>query len=239
MSLTLLFNDDAVFAAYKPAGLHSVRLPSGGGASLADMLLASDPCLAQASSNPGDAGLIHRLDRDTSGIVLGAKSREVWDMLFKDLLAGSIHKTYIALVEGACTTSHTISSFIGSPHRGAAKMRIYEREPPMTARALPGTTVFSSLSYSAEGACSLIEAVASPARRHQIRAHAAHLGHPLVGDTLYGARSALRDMCDARREFFLHAHTIQFQHPITTELITLESPYRQELSDRAVRELRL
>lgn len=239
MSLTLLYNDDCVFAAYKPAGLHTVQLRSGGGASLADLLLTHYPDLAQASPASGDAGLIQRLDRETSGIVLGAKSREVWQKLFEELLAGSIQKTYVALVEGHCTTRRTFSSFIGSPHRGAAKVRVYENEPPKSARALPGTTVFSPLSFNPVINCSLVEAVASPARRHQVRAHAAYVGHPLVGDALYGARSSPSGLCVTQREFFLHACTITFQHPTTGQSMTLESPYLHELSDRALKDLRL
>ena len=93
MSLSLLYNDDYLFAAYKPAGLHTVRLPRAGGASLADLLLAEYPSLANVAPRSGDAGLIHRLDRETSGIVLGAKSRLVWETLFENLLSGATTKS--------------------------------------------------------------------------------------------------------------------------------------------------
>ena len=147
MPLTFLYNDPDIFAVYKPAGIHSVRLPTGGGASIADELLKACPELALSSKSPGDAGLIHRLDEGTSGVLLGAKRRDVWEKLFDQAMAGEVQKTYALLVEGRFESARTISSFIGSPHRGAKKVKVYEKQPPDWARALSGTTTFTPTSF--------------------------------------------------------------------------------------------
>lgn len=230
MSLTYLYNDGDIFAVYKPAGMHSVQLPKGGGSSIADELLKHTPSLSQASKQSGDAGLIHRLDESTSGILLGATTRPVWDMLFQALLAGEIHKTYGLIVEGQFTGTRAITSWLGSPHRGAKKVKVYEKEPADWARALEGTTTFTARSYLLDHDATILEAVASPARRHQVRAHAAHLGFPLLGDTLYGSTRTLADMSRAPRDFFLHAQQVNFTHPLTNEKIEIMRGIEQELA---------
>lgn len=228
--LTFLYDDSDIFAVYKPPGVHSVRLPEGGGASVADALARHDPTLVNASHHPGDCGLIQRLDRETSGVLLGAKNREAWDRLFADLLSGAIKKTYVALTQGELRERITFSSYIGTPHRGAKKVKVYEKEPAKSARALAGTTVFSPLTRPCPAGMSLVIAQASPARRHQVRAHAAFLNYPLVGDTLYGATSSLAGITRSAREFFLHASEARFIHPRSGAEVVVVSDYEAELS---------
>lgn len=206
-----------------------MRLPSGGGASVADLLLADSPDLAHVARSPLDAGLIQRLDYETSGVLLGAKTRPVWEALFSALIEGAIKKTYVALVEGRCEHAASLGSYIGSPHRGAQKMKVYEKEPARSARALWGETTFMPLSYDSATDTSLVLASASPARRHQIRAHAAHLGHPLVGDTLYGSRHKLESFGVHHRAFFLHAWRVSFTHPVSKHTIEIERPYEDQV----------
>ena len=228
--LTFLYDDSDTFAVYKPAGVHSVRLPEGGGVSVADALAKHDATLIHAAPRPGDCGLIQRLDLETSGVLLGAKNRAMWELLFKALLQGDIKKTYVAFVEGALRERTTFSSYIGTPHRGARKVKVYEKEPAKSARALLGTTVFSPLEKPCPNGMSLVVAEASPARRHQVRAHAAYLNHPLVGDALYGATTSLAGMTRQTREFFLHAWEVRFVHPRTGAEVVVVSDYEAELS---------
>ncbi len=98
--LEFLYNDDSLFAVYKPAGIHSVRLPSGGGRSLADLLCERYPELEHAAPSSLDGGLVQRLDLETSGVLLSAKTPEVWQALYDALLARRIMKSYVALVAG-------------------------------------------------------------------------------------------------------------------------------------------
>jgi len=231
--LTFFYNDDDVFAVYKPAGMHSVKIPEEGGHSLADDLLEYDPQLAHASRSELDGGLVQRLDFGTSGVLLGAKNRPMWDTLYGALSEGKVEKSYVALLEGQLSETTTVSTFIGSPHRGAKKMKIYSRPPSPPVRALPGTTTFRPLHYLAPFDITVVQAEASPARRHQVRAHAVHIDHPLVGDLLYGSRRTVGALCVTPREFFLHAWRLSFPHPRTGERIQVESDFRSELSSRA------
>lgn len=224
MPLSYLYNDGEIFAVYKPPGVHSVQLHSGGGESIADELLALNPSLSVSGRSPGDAGLVHRLDRETSGILLGATARPVWEKLFEQVLNGSVEKSYALLVEGKFARDQEISSFIGSPHRGAKKMKVYECTPPDWTRALHGTTLYRLVSYIPSQDASLLMATASPARRHQVRLHAAHLGHPLVGDMLYGSKRSLTITRGPVREFFLHATSVSFAHPSSGARVVVESP---------------
>ena len=230
MPLTYLYNDGDIFAVYKPAGVHSVQLPQGGGASIADELLTERPSLTESSRSPGDAGLVNRLDAETSGILLGATQRTTWEQLFALSMEGGIAKTYVALLEGEFTGAQTITSFIGTPNRGAKKVKVYEKEPPSWARALEGTTTYTAHSYLSSLEATLVYASASPARRHQVRAHASHLGYPLLGDTLYDAALPFPSISPTRREFFLHAAKMSFVHPLSGEAVTIECPFEPELS---------
>jgi 23S rRNA-/tRNA-specific pseudouridylate synthase len=231
--LLFLYDDDDIFAVYKPAGMHSVKIPGEGGHSLADELLECNPGFGDASRSVFDGGLVQRLDFGTSGVLLGAKSRAMWDALYAALGEGKVAKSYVALVEGRLAKEETISTFIGSPHRGAKKMKIYSRPPSPPVRALPGTTIYRPLQYLEPFDITVVQAQASPARRHQVRAHAAHMDHPLVGDTLYGSRRSVGALCAMPRDFFLHAWRLSFTHPRTGKQIDVESDFRSELSARA------
>ena len=226
-SLRYLYQAGSVFAVYKPAGVHSVGLPNGrGGASIADLLIASQPALASVGRSPEDAGLIQRLDLSTSGILLGATSRAAWELLFEQLGKGEVQKLYVACVEGVLREPQEVSSFIGSPYRGAQKMKSFPTESP---RALFGQTRFEPLSVEPSQQRSLVIARASPARRHQVRVHAAQANHPLVGDALYGATTSLQERTSSEREFFLHSWRTSFRHPESKEDVLIESPLSDEI----------
>jgi 23S rRNA pseudouridine1911/1915/1917 synthase len=226
-TLSYLYRDNEIFAVAKPAGIHSVRAGSSGGASVADLLLADEPLLAQVGTSGIDAGLVTRLDYSTSGVLLGALSSSMWDILHDMITRGDINKRYVACLEGRFPQQHSVTTYIGSPNRGAHKMKIYEKKPSKAARALEGSSHFTLISYDQTTDCSLVEISASPARRHQIRIHAAYLGHPLAGDSLYGSTRTLSLNYGAGRDFFLHAHRVSFRHPWTDQSIEIESPYSQ------------
>jgi 23S rRNA pseudouridine1911/1915/1917 synthase len=228
--LTFLYDDDDIFVVQKPARIHSVRITKGG-ASLAELLLSHNPALSSASPNSGDAGLVQRLDFETSGLLLGAKNRTSWNVLYGALQAGQVQKTYIALVEGAIEKECAVSSFIGSPYRRPKKMRVYTTAPRSPVRALWGSTLLSPL-HPFKTVGQIVLATASPARRHQIRLHCASIGHPLVGDSLYGAKSALPNDLQKQRAFFLHAESVSFIRP-NGEAVTVHSPYQAFLEQPA------
>lgn len=212
-----LFEDEVVFVIHKPAGIHSVaHTEDEETPSIAADLLDRSPHLREVADRPGDAGLINRLDFSTSGILIGAKTRAVWQTLRGDIHEGRIQKRYLAVVEGVPPEETTLENFIGSPYRRSQKVRVYESLPP-GGRALPARSTFSRRESNTLHDVSLVEVEAPTARRHQIRVHARTLGHPLVGDKLYGSTRRLDELFPGvgSSEFCLHAFQVEFLHPLT------------------------
>lgn len=209
----------------KPAGLHSVRLPQGGGTSVADLIIKVDLQAATYSDKPEDAGLLNRLDLETSGILIAAKSRFAWQKGRELMREQDIKKSYLILVEGEFPASAIADTYIGTPHRGAKKVKIYKSKPARAARAVQGITAFSLVRAVRNGEFSLVRAECFKAQRHQVRVHAAHLGFPLVGDSLYGAKKDLSQILPGQqRQFFLHAEKVEFVDPILSEKLEMVAP---------------
>lgn len=225
----ILFEDDFLFVLDKPPCVHSVISPRSDEHSVAQGLLAVLPGLEQVSEKKEDAGLVNRLDFETSGVLLGAKSREVWLALREMLKRGAVQKSYLALLEGRLEDAIEIETYIGSSGRHSGRVKIFEKHVPKGVRALKGKTRFEPERYLFDGRATLVRAYASPARRHQVRAHAAHIGFPLVGDGKYGAKLKLSDVLPEREnqgsgpDFILHAERISFIHPISRVLIEIVS----------------
>ena len=198
------------------------------GASLAEALLQRWPFLASVAPKEGDAGLIQRLDFETSGLIIGAKNAESWQRLNAALKTGQIKKSYLALLRGQLRRPATIKGYIGAHSRSAKKVRVYKSDPG--SRALAAESSFRPVRIWPKEDVTLARAQAPTARRHQIRAHAAALGHPLVGDSVYGDKGGLADcgviFTQALRpgqKFLLHAETVEFEHPVTGERLRFDS----------------
>ena len=220
--MEIVFEDEAILVIDKPSGVHSVDLPRGGGVSVARWLREHRAELSAASEKPEDMGLVHRLDFDTSGLLVAAKSRAIWETLRQSLSAGRIEKRYLAVVDGYPLGTQRITGWIGSAARAAKKVRVFSSPPPRKFRVLPADTLFEFSGHSETLGSSLVTATVPTARRHQIRAHAAAWGFPLTGDALYGSARALPPDIFGARAFFLHAFQLRFPHPRTglpTELL--------------------
>ena len=216
----LLYEDADLFVVQKPSGLHTVDLPHSPAPSLAALLLAAAPALRSVAERPGDAGLVQRLDYETSGCVLGATGRTVWAQLRAALQAGRIEKQYLAIVEGCIEPRVEVGGWIGSRYRRAQKVHVYADRPPK--RALPAHSCFELLAYQPEEDLALVRASAPTARRHQIRAHLSRLGHPLVGDRLYGSTRSLP--LPGSPPFLLHASTVSLLHPVRGTALRVTAP---------------
>jgi len=181
--------------------------------------------------------ICHRIDRETSGVLLIARTREAASFLKRAFASRLVKKTYLALVHGIPASS---SGVIDAP------MRLIESRSHLMMGVeddgLPSVTRYRVQQTFARHA--LVEAAPETGRQHQIRVHLAHLGHPIVGDKLYGAsEQAFMDYCDSGMtpellDLFdglprhaLHAARLIFPHPETKEMITVESPLPGDLCD--------
>lgn len=210
--LDINYEDDDILIINKPAGL--VVHPGSGNRehTLVNALLHHAPSLSQLPR----AGIVHRLDKDTTGLLMVAKTLISHTDLVRQLQARTIQRTYLALVQGAMTGSGVIETYYGRDPRHRVKMAVRE----IGKEAITYYRIQQSFSFA-----TLLEVQLKTGRTHQIRVHMAHLRHPLVGDTLYGAKAKLpAGLSPALREVFLnfprqalHAQRLALKHPRTGE----------------------
>ncbi len=202
IDLTLRYNDERVLVVSKPPGLvtHPARGHSSG--TLVNALLGlGEPLSGATSVRPG---IVHRLDRDTSGLLLVAKDDEAQAHLVAALKERRIERRYVALVRGRLPAdSGTIEAPIG---RHPVKRRRFAVVPG----GRPSVTHYSV--RAAGERVSLLDLKLETGRTHQIRVHLAHLGHPVLGDRVYGGLSELSRGLGLTRPF-LHACSLRFPHP--------------------------
>ncbi len=224
----VIWEDASYFAVSKPARIHSVARPDSAAEdqkpeeSIAGALAIIFPNLRDVGLKPEDSGLVQRLDFETSGVLLGAKTREAWNQLRAALAGSQVVKRYRVLLEGVLSEPQEIDAPIGSPYRRGTKVRVYleNRSQRGVKRSQPAKSTFSPIKAFPPKGCSLAMATTSNGRRHQVRAHAAALGFPLCGDALYGSKHLLSDFLGRSVEdpsmpqFLLHAEEVNFIHPL-------------------------
>jgi 23S rRNA pseudouridine1911/1915/1917 synthase len=233
--LDIVFEDADLAVVNKPAGM---TVHAGAGATEDDrnrgtLVNALLHHFGQLSSVGGELrpGIVHRLDKATSGLLVVAKNDEAHRRLASQFVRRQVKKTYIALVHGWLKQERgTISSSIS---------RDRVRRTRMTTRGTGGREAITH--YAVERRLdsqyekfTLLQVRIDTGRTHQIRVHLASLRHPVVGDTLYGAPRELGNQPGARLSLprnFLHAAALQFQHPRTGELLSFSAPLPTELGD--------
>jgi 23S rRNA pseudouridine1911/1915/1917 synthase len=232
--LEIIYEDDDLAVINKPAGM---MVHAGSGATddarnrgtLVNALLHH---FGKLSAIGGELrpGIVHRLDRATSGLILVAKNDESHRKLAMQFSRREVKKTYIALVHGWMKQVRgTISSSISRDR--IRRTRMTTRRPGGR-EAITHYTVQRRID-SKVGKFTLLELRIDTGRTHQIRVHLASLGHPVVGDTLYGAPRELRARNGEAAVLprnFLHAAALQFHHPRTGTALSLSSPLPEELS---------
>ena len=203
MALDIVFEDAHLMVVNKPAGLVVHPAPGNWRGTLLNGLLAKD---SRASFLPR-AGIVHRLDKDTSGLMVVAKQRTVMDRLVALIAARQVSREYLALAHGRWAGSRTrlIDEPMGRDPRNRLRMAVVDLEKNS---GKPASTVVSLL-QSTEGYC-LVNCKLHTGRTHQIRVHMAFLGHALVGDELYGGMPA-----GGLQRQGLHACRLAFEHPAT------------------------
>ncbi len=230
VALVVLYEDDAMVALDKPAGVATHPLRPDETGTLANAIAARWPAMTTVGFAKREPGLLHRLDTDTSGLVVLAKNVQAFDALRFASTQGKVRKRYLALVEGAVAADGVVEYPL-VPHRKDPK-RVEAVTEHVRLRA--GTKTHSALTkYRAvrrfEG-YTLIEAEVDRAFRHQVRCHLAEIGHPLVGDTLYRGPDLPESLGVTLARHFLHAHEVLLPHPATGLEMTLTAPLPAELS---------
>ena len=219
VDFTVVYADDDVVVVVKPAGL--VVHPGAGhtAGTLAGGLLHRFPEVAGVG-DPMRPGIIHRLDRDTSGLMVVARSARAYDALTAALAARHIERRYLALAWGGFDARRgTIDAPIGRSATRRTRMAV--REAGKDAR-----TGYEVITQYQHPVCALVECRLETGRTHQIRVHLAAIGHPVVGDGTYGGdRNPLRP-----GRPFLHAHFLALTHPVTGERLEFSDPLPPELA---------
>ncbi len=231
ISLTVVYEDDDLIVVDKPAGL--VVHPAAGNTSgtLVNALLAH--CGASLSGIGGvkRPGIVHRLDKDTSGLIVAAKSDAAHAGLSQQFSQHTIQRSYQAVVWGVPKKmKDRISGAIGRSSRNRKKMTVVKQG------GKTATTHYSVLKAFGSDA-SLVRCRLETGRTHQIRVHMAHIGHSLLGDPLYGAgirRSApehIKALLKTFQRQALHAQELGFRHPTKNKELSFESALPSDMQD--------
>jgi 23S rRNA pseudouridine1911/1915/1917 synthase len=198
--LVVLHLDDHIVAVDKPPGMPSQPLRAGERGTAANGIASLHPECAATSDDPRDGGLVHRLDIGTSGVLIAARTRASWESLRRAFGAGQVAKDYLALTRGA-----PVASECDAP--------LAQRGRRVVVDAAEGLAAHTSWRIEQTlGPWRLLRCKASTGRMHQIRAHLAHCGAPIAGDTLYGG-TELAGLIG----FFLHAASVQLPGGVTIE----------------------
>jgi 23S rRNA pseudouridine1911/1915/1917 synthase len=175
---------EELVAIDKPAGVHGHPLRPGERGTVANALVARFPECALASPSPREAGLLHRLDWSTSGVLLAARSREAHERLRGAIGSDRAVKRYLALAAGAIEGPRTMRSFLRPAAMDPSRVEV--ADGPGARGAGPREAVTTVRPLERLGGLTLCEAVIGAGQRHQIRVHLAHAGHPIAGDARYG-----------------------------------------------------
>ena len=226
LPIDVVYKDAALFVINKPAGL--VVHPGAGNArhTLQNALLALDSKLALVPR----AGIVHRLDKDTSGLLVVARTPEVHTALVAALAGREVKREYAAICGGVMTGGGTVDQPIGR-HRS--------QRTRMAVRADGREAVTHYRIGKRFRAHTLVNVQLETGRTHQIRVHLAHIGHPVVGDPVYGGRrrlprGATAELIAALEAFkrqALHAARLELEHPVTGRTVHWEAPLPQDMSE--------
>lgn len=234
LPLDVLYADDHLVAVNKAAGMVVHPAVGNRGGTLVNAILHHFP--PSTWRGPSErAGIVHRLDRDTSGVILIARSTEALDALAKQFRARSVEKNYVAIVRGDVREAGTIADAIGRHPRDRKRMSTAAR------RARSATSIYEPLERFS--AATLLRVRPKTGRTHQIRVHLASKGWPIVGDRVYGALSQRSEQRYLKRfgvlaealvrmpRQALHAESITVVHPASGEPMTFSAPLAADMAE--------
>ena len=210
----ILFQDEAILVVNKPAGVVVCPPAPGHTTTLVQQLQATQalPVLSAALRS----GVVHRLDKDTTGVLVFAKTTQAWPKLLQQVRSCTMSRVYLTVVHGVIhATSGTIQAPLAKYRTRQHKM--LQQINPMTGRV--AVTHYWVLARTVHHTLLKIQLVTG--RTHQIRAHCQYLQHPLVGDRDYATQQYSSDQYDT---YYLHAWKLTINHPITTRTLTWTAP---------------
>lgn len=213
MELTVIYEDADLAVIDKPAGL-VVHLGTGvESGTLVNALLARYPEVTEMQNGEGRQGIVHRLDKETSGLIVIARNDVAQRKLAKQFQDRTVEKTYLALVERAPKTpTGRIEAPIGRDRNQRKRMAVVRE-------GKPAITEYKVIDTEFRDDFALVEVHILTGRTHQIRVHMAFIGCPIVGDTVYGFRKQRVSL----KRYFLHAAHLAFDHPRTGERLSFNS----------------
>jgi 23S rRNA pseudouridine1911/1915/1917 synthase len=221
LALPILYEDAALIAVDKPSGMPAVALRGEDLGTVANFLLAYAPDTLTAGGSPLEAGLVHRLDTGTSGVLLAARTPAAWIDVREQFRQRQVTKRYLAWVDGDVAGAGSRREPIAHhPRRPQAMRACPDAEQARALRARPALTRYRPLER--RGGATLLAIEITTGVRHQIRVHLAAAGHPVHGDTVYGGSAAPRLM--------LHAAGLGLRHPVSGRRLSIESPPPRDFS---------
>ncbi|MCY4576114.1 MAG: RluA family pseudouridine synthase [Chloroflexi bacterium] len=216
--LLVLFEDEDILAIDKPPGVAVHPGPGHPTGTIVNALLGREGPLSTIGGDDRP-GIVHRLDKDTSGVMLIAKNDAAHTALSRQFQSRSVEKVYVALLRGLLEPpTGVIEASLGRDPRHRQRMAVVTSGRPSTTRY----RVLAQLN----GGYTLAEARPQTGRPHQIRVHFASLRHPVAGDVIYARGSR-----DPVPRLFLHALSLAFQHPVSGETLEVRSPLAADLSE--------
>ena len=227
LKIPILYEDDSILAVDKPAGVATHGFSGRDGATLANFLAAHRPEVLPIGKSRWEPGLVHRLDIETSGVVVIAKTQAAFDQLREQFRRREVKKIYLALVWGQPLDRGTIDLALAHDSGDRRRMVVVPQPERSNDQRIWQAITHYRVVASARGT-SLLEVEMETGVTHQIRVHLSSNGYPIVGDALYGA--------DYPETFglarhFLHARSLTLRHPETGKLLTVDAALALELRE--------
>ena len=236
--LDIVYEDDALMVINKQAGM--VVHPGAGNftGTLINAVAWHLKDLESFDANDPEVGLVHRIDKDTSGLLVVAKTADAKSALGKQFFNKSTHRSYNALVWGNLIDDEgTIEGNIARDPKNRLRMKVFSSDSGIGKNAVTHYRVIERFGYT-----TLVECILETGRTHQIRAHMKHIGHPLFADATYGGEQVLRGQRSSTYKAFiqncfklcprqaLHAKTLGFVHPLTGRQMDFDSEWPDDFS---------
>jgi 23S rRNA pseudouridine1911/1915/1917 synthase len=216
LPVPILYEDEALVAVNKPAGLAAHALQAADSETIANFLLAHYPEMRGVGAPPLEAGLVHRLDTETSGVMLAARTAAAYAALRQQFRDRTVTKEYLALVAGDVRSAGELRCRLAADQRDRRKVRVVDAAEPAASGRLAITRYEPRQRF---GRATLLAVQIVTGERHQIRAQLAAIARPVIGDKLYGSNRTF----NAPRHL-LHALRLIITHPVSGERLSIAAP---------------